>query len=268
MTTLAIGDVQGCYQEFRELLDLMQFRERDDHLWLVGDLVNRGPENLPTMEYIMALPNVSVVLGNHDLHFLAVAHGLKSATSGDTMDDLLASPRLREIIDWLRQRPLIHLDADLGYVMVHAGLPPIWRVEACLGYAAEVERVLKSDGYDQFLAAMYGNEPDTWSDDLNGLARLRVITNYFTRLRYCTPAGRMELTHKATVQPEGFMPWFEIPRPDDTHYRIVFGHWAALDGRTGHSDIIALDTGCVWGRTLTGMRLDDGERFSVPSRNR
>lgn len=267
MTTLAIGDIQGCYDEFRTLLDKMQFRKDKDQLWLVGDLVNRGPDNLATMDYIMSLPNVIVVLGNHDLHFLAVAHGLQRTMPGDTIGDLLASPRLDEVVDWLRNLPLIHMDARLGYVMVHAGLPPVWRLDECIAHAREVENVLRRDCYEEFLTAMYGNEPDTWSDRLEGLPRLRVITNYFTRLRYCTSRGRMEFAHKAKSQPAGFMPWFRFARPGSEHYRIVFGHWAALDGHTGEKDMIALDTGCVWGRLLTGIRLDDGALFSVPSRN-
>lgn len=267
MTTFVVGDIQGCYEEFRELLSGMGFREREDTLWLVGDLVNRGPQNLETMQYVMSLPSVLSVLGNHDLHFLAVACGLQRAMKGDTLDDLIESPQLGEVIDWLRRQPLIHADHGLGYVLVHAGLPPMWPLAACLRYAHEVELVLRGDEYRGFLASMYGNQPDTWHEDLKGNDRLRIITNYFTRLRYCTAQGVLELTHKAAVQPAGFVPWFTVPRPDEGAYRILFGHWAALNGETGNPGAIALDTGCVWGRALTGMRLDDGRIFSVSSRN-
>jgi bis(5'-nucleosyl)-tetraphosphatase (symmetrical) len=265
--TLAVGDIQGCYDEFRELLAVMEYREDEDRLWLVGDLINRGPDNVATMDYVMSLPDAIVVLGNHDLHFLAVARGIRKETRGDTLGDLLASPRLDDMVDWLRNRPLIHVDRTLGYVLVHAGLPPAWTLEVCVARASEVEAVLRSDNYVDFLAHMYGNLPDSWRDDLTGYDRLRIITNYLTRLRYCTAAGTMEFSHKANVQPEGFEPWFRIPRPQHEDFKVLFGHWAALGGHTGNPNIIALDTGCVWGRTLTGIRLDDGKRFSVPSQN-
>lgn len=268
MTTLVVGDVQGCYGEFRELLAAMQFREGEDRLWLVGDLVNRGPDNVATMDYVMSVPGVVTVLGNHDLHFLAVARGFKRPVRGDTLEDLLASPRLGEIVDWLRRCPLFHRDPALGCVLVHAGVPPIWTLDECARHAREVETVLAGDDYDAFLREMYGNQPDTWDEQLAGQARLRIITNYLTRLRYCTPTGRMELTHKEKVRPEGFTAWFDIPRPAGEDATILFGHWAALEGRTGHPDRIALDTGCVWGRSLTGLRLEDRMFFSVPSRNR
>ena len=264
MKTVVVGDVQGCYDEFRELLAVMEYEEGVDRLWLVGDLINRGPDNVATMDFVMSLPDVIVVLGNHDLHFLAVSRGIREATRGDTLADLLASPHLDEMVDWLRTRPLIHADRTLGYVMVHAGLPPGWTLDECITRAREVEAVLGGDNYVDFLGHMYGNQPDTWRNDLTGYDRLRVITNYLTRLRYCTPGGTMEFSHKANVQPEGFQPWFRIPRPRGEDFKILFGHWAALDGHTGNPDAIALDTGCVWGRRLTGIHLEDGRLFSVP----
>ena len=267
MSTLAIGDIQGCYDEFRDLLKVMEFDAHRDQLWLVGDLVNRGPDNVSTLEYVMSLPDVVVVLGNHDLHFLAVARGIQRQMPGDTLGDLLASPRLETFVDWLRYQPLLHVDPRLGHVMVHAGIPPIWGIDEAQSHAREVEAVLRGPDYSGFLRAMYGNQPDTWAPGLTGNERLRVITNYFTRLRYCTPKGTMEFNHKAKVQPAGFEPWFDIPRPANEAFNILFGHWAALDGRTGQAQMIGLDTGCVWGRKLTGLRLDDGQRFTVPSRN-
>lgn len=265
MSTYAVGDIQGCFDEFTALLELVAFDERNDHLWLVGDLINRGPDNRGVMDLVMSMNNVVTVLGNHDLHFLAVARGRARARRGDTLDDLLESPRLPDYITFLRERPLIHFEAERNVLMVHAGLPPQLPVDACLSLAREVEATLKSDRFDEFLSAMYGNQPANWSDDLAGMARMRVITNYFTRLRYCAADGEMELTHKAGVAPDGFAPWFSFGRPDDTH--ILFGHWAALEGSTDAAFATALDTGCVWGRELTAIRLEDRARFSIPAIN-
>lgn len=268
MTTFAVGDIQGCYREFRELLDKMMFDPASDELWLVGDLVNRGPDNAATLDFVMSLPHTRIVLGNHDLHFLAVATGHQRQHGSDTLDDVLASPRLIEYIEWIRHLPLIHVDNTLGYVMVHAGLPAIWNIDECLARAAEVQHALASDDFNEFLAAMYGNEPSRWRESLTGHDRLRIITNYFTRLRYCTADGELELKHKEKVQPEGYAPWFSFPRPAGESLKILFGHWAALEGHASAANAIALDTGCVWGRTLTGMRLDDATFFQVPSHNR
>ncbi|MDZ7685049.1 MAG: symmetrical bis(5'-nucleosyl)-tetraphosphatase [Gammaproteobacteria bacterium] len=177
---------------------------------------------------------------------------------------MLESAELGDICEWIRTRPMIHLDEARQHVLVHAGLPPQWDAPTCSARAAEVESVLRGPAVEQFLAQMYGNEPATWSDDLSGHPRLRLITNYFTRLRFCRQDGTIELESKETEAPEGYAPWFSFPRPDD--YTVVFGHWAALEGHTGSRHAIALDTGCVWGRTMTALRIDDGRWFSVPSR--
>lgn len=264
MATYAIGDIQGCYQEFRDLLDECGFETGRDTLWLVGDLVNRGPNNLDVMRFVMNTPGVRAVLGNHDLHFLAIAYGYAEQGRRDTLNDLLESAECSDICEWIRTRPLIHVDDARQQVMVHAGLPPQWDVLTCAARAAEVETVLRGPDVEQFLAQMYGNEPATWSEDLTGNSRLRLIINYFTRLRFCRQDGTMELESKETEAPDGYAPWFSFPRPDD--YTIVFGHWAALEGHTGRRDAIALDTGCVWGRKMTALRIDDDRRFSVPSR--
>ncbi|MEX1237696.1 MAG: symmetrical bis(5'-nucleosyl)-tetraphosphatase [Pseudomonadales bacterium] len=264
MATFVIGDIQGCYDELRELLANIKFDQDKDTLWLVGDLINRGPKNVETLQYLMALPRVHTVLGNHDLHLLAVASGIRSTSQGDTISDLLESTRLDEFVDWLRKQPLIYSSVDQQYVMAHAGLPPIWDLSTCIKRAAEVEAVLCSDNYEQFLANMYGDEPAVWSDNLTGTDRLRVITNYFTRLRYCTADGRMELDTKANSAPEGYAPWFSFPRHNDETFTLVFGHWAAIEGHTGVQRFIALDTGCVWGRKLTAYHLETGKRYSVP----
>ncbi|MDH5737363.1 MAG: symmetrical bis(5'-nucleosyl)-tetraphosphatase, partial [Gammaproteobacteria bacterium] len=169
----------------------------------------------------------------------------------------------QDYIEWLRQCPLIHYDADQGYLMVHAGLPPIWNIKTCLERANEVEEILSGEMYKDFLAVMYGDEPAIWDDNLQGMDRIRIITNYFTRLRYCTREGKIELNHKTRKAPQGYRPWFEFDR--ERMPQIIFGHWAALEGHTGLSHIHALDTGCVWGRTLSALRIDDGQLFSCPA---
>lgn len=271
MSTYAVGDLQGCYDEFRALLDSFQFDPSKDHLWLVGDLINRGPKNLETLNFIRQLGNVvTIVLGNHDLHFMAVARGFGSVKKSDTFQDILADKNCADLVDWLRTRPLVHYDADLGFLLVHAGVPPIWPIKTCLERAKEVEDILKGDRCDDFFKVMYGNNPESWDNDLGGMDRIRIITNYFTRIRYCTEAGKLELLHKTQVQPEGYKPWFQFPRarePGETMSpSIVFGHWAALEGKTHIENIYALDTGCVWGKNLTAMRLEDRNLFSVPSK--
>lgn len=264
MSTYVIGDVQGCFDELQRLLDKIHFDPANDRLWFTGDLINRGPNNLDTIEFIMGLKDPVIVLGNHDLHFLAVARGCKAPTRDDTLEDLLSSDRLDEIVDWLRTLPLVHHDADRGYTMVHAGLPPMWDHQTCIERASELEAVLRSETYVDFLAAMYGSEPNMWDDQLQGMDRLRLICNYFTRLRYCSRDGELELSHKADTKPAGYEPWFELPRPMHKDTTILFGHWAALGGVTDRSDVIGLDTGCVWGGSLTAMRLEDHCLFSTP----
>ncbi|HIG40102.1 MAG TPA: symmetrical bis(5'-nucleosyl)-tetraphosphatase [Gammaproteobacteria bacterium] len=282
MSTYALGDIQGCFDELQLLLRSINFDEHHDELWFVGDLINRGPKNLETIDFVMSLPRVKVVLGNHDLHFLAVATGHHAVTRSDTLDDLLQAPHLKKIIDWMRHLPLIVRNETLGCTMVHAGIPPIWTVDEAIEFGSEVSQVLGSDRYNDFFTHMYGNQPSTWSDQLEGWDRLRVITNYLTRLRYCTNDGEMELTHKAEIQPDGFSPWFTFPLVDNQPDQegqlqqplqqrrdtILFGHWAAIEGITHQPGIIALDTGCVWGRELTAYRLEDQQFFSVSAINR
>lgn len=266
MSTYVLGDIQGCYDEFRLLLEAAEFQPSKDQLWLAGDLVNRGPNNKEVLDYLLPLPRVTAVLGNHDLHFMAVASGQAKAHRSDTLDDLLTSPRLADYLAWLRQLPLVHHDPGRNLVLVHAGLPPQLPLAHALALAEEVHAALRGPSSNDFLAAMYGNEPDCFHEDLSGQARLRVITNYFTRLRYCTADGRMEMTHKGKQAPPGYTPWFSHPRQDDVH--VLFGHWAALEGKAASPQVTALDTGCVWGRELTGLRLEDGKRFAVAALNR
>ena len=265
MSTYIIGDVQGCFDELQKLLSKVDYQSGQDHLWFAGDLINRGPRNVEVLDLIMSEPNVKCVLGNHDLHFLAVATGQQTPKRKDTIEDLLNSPRLDEYIDYMRHLPILHYDYAENLALVHAGIPPKMDINTCLALASEVETILQSAQYPEFLSAMYGNEPSIWHDQLAGTDRLRVITNYFTRMRYCSHEGELELTHKADIQPDGFAPWFTFERSDQL--QVVFGHWAALNGHTGVDFAIPLDTGCVWGRELTAMRLENKTFSSVEAKS-
>lgn len=270
MATFAIGDLQGCVKEFELILEKMNFGA-DDRLWLLGDLVNRGPESEATLARVIAMGDrVTCVLGNHDLHFLAIHTGGHRPSSSDTFTELLASAKVDFYVDWLRQQKLVHADQDLGYAMAHAGIPHIWGVKKALRLGSEVEAVLKGQGeisYEQFCRELYGNVPDLWRNGLEGMSRYRLITNYFTRMRLIDEKGTLNFSHKGalTDAPEGWNPWFSFPRgsKDTPPTRILFGHWAALDGVTGLPDFIGLDTGCVWGRKLTGFCLETQEAYSV-----
>lgn len=264
MSTYVFGDIQGCFDEFMSLLERINFNSGRDRLWFVGDLVNRGPKNLQTIDFIMGLPDTVIVLGNHDLHFLSVATGNSAPKRQDTLDDLLISPSLDAIVTWLRQQPLVYHDHEFDVTMVHAGLPSIWDIGTSLERAAEVSGTLQSKDFNTFLEAMYGNDPARWTDRLVGMDRLRAITNYFTRMRFCQADGTLDLDSKTDIAPVGFAPWFSFPGPALSR-PIYFGHWAAIEGITTDPNAIALDTGCVWGRTLTAIRIEDGKRFSVPA---
>lgn len=265
MSTYVFGDIQGCFDEFQSLLEKVSYDETRDQLWFVGDLINRGKKNLETLNFVMSQKNAITVLGNHDLHFLAVATNCHKPSSKDTFSDILKSDDLAKIVDWLRQRPLIHHDPYSGFTLVHAGIPPNWNLQTSIIRAQEVESILRGENYRSFLQEMYGNHPDEWDNRLTGLARLRMITNYFTRMRFCTADGKLNLTHKTLERPDGFSPWFEWQRSTDQEMHILFGHWAALEGLTHTDFAIALDTGCVWGRHLTVFRLEDGQYFATPS---
>ena len=261
MATYAIGDVQGCYSPLRRMLDKLGFDPARDRLWLVGDLVNRGPQSLAVLRFVKSLGARAVtVLGNHDLHLLVVAAGHVKQHRGDTLNAILRAPDRDELLDWLRRQKLMH--AAGRYAMVHAGLLPQWSVSKALALAREVESALAGDNYREFLRHMYGNQPDRWRDNLTGFDRLRVITNALTRLRICTVAGKMEFTHKGEPAglPRGYRPWFMIPRRLSRATTVIFGHWAAL-GLYMDENVAGLDTGCVWGRELTALRLADGRIF-------
>lgn len=266
MAVYAVGDVQGCYDTLARLLEHIRFDPQTDRLWLTGDLVNRGPQSLETLRFVMSLDDAAVtVLGNHDLHLLAVAAGCQTKRANDTLDDVLAAPDRRELLDWLRHRPLAHYDAACGYLMVHAGLAPQWTRYDTLVLAAEVEARLAAADWTDFLDRMYGNEPARWDPKLSGIDRLRAIVNFLTRLRFCTPDGTMDFAHKGPPgsQPAPLMPWFAVPDRKSIDERIICGHWSALGAVSTHN-VFALDSGCVWGGALTALRLDgDGGWFNV-----
>ena len=262
MATYAIGDVQGCNDELQALLSRLKFGRARDRLWFVGDLVNRGPDSLGTLRFARSLGDAAVaVLGNHDLHLLCVAGGHARKRDDDTLDELLAAPDAPELLDWLRTRPLMHVER--GYAMVHAGLLPQWSIQTAMTLACEVQDALRAPSYGEFLARMYGGTPLAWRDDLLGWDRLRVIVNAMTRLRFCNAAGEMELRAKGAEAPKGFRPWFELRPADDPP--IVCGHWSAL-GLKLNEKLAALDSGCVWGGSLTALRLEDRALFQVPCR--
>ncbi len=257
MATYAVGDIQGCYDEFRRLLDHIEFDPAHDKLWSVGDLVNRGPGSLAVLRWLKALGDRAVVvLGNHDLHLLALAAGNRRLINKHTMDDVLTAPDRDELLHWLRHRPLLHHSDHKRFAMVHAGLPPQWDLARARACAQELEVALRGPGHVDFLQAMYGDQPDQWSDELRGMERLRFITNCLTRLRYCTADGRLLLHEKALPgnQPDDALPWYKVPGRASRETRILFGHWSTL-GYIAEHNVWALDTGCVWGGSLTAVRV-------------
>lgn len=258
MAVYAIGDIQGCYNEFRRLLDQIDFSPGRDRLWLTGDLVNRGPGSLETLRFVRSLGhNAVTVLGNHDLHLLAVAAGSGRGTrSGDTLTEVLGATDRDELLAWLRTQPLLHEDPMLGFAMVHAGLPPQWDMATARALAREVEAVIAEPPPD-FYAAMYGDFPNVWDPMLSGVARLRFAINCFTRLRFCTRDGQVMLRPKGPPEtaPADALPWYAIPERKSRGTRLLFGHWSAL-GYRAIDDVYSLDTGCVWGGELTALRID------------
>lgn len=265
MATYVIGDIQGCLDDLKRLIGAIKFNPACDQLWFTGDLVNRGPDSLGTLRFVRELGESAItVLGNHDLHTLAVAHGTFRAHRNDTIDDIINAPDRNDILNWLRTRPLLHHDTELNVTLVHAGLPPQWSLTLAQSCATEVEDMLRSERYVDFLSVMYGNEPDTWDESLQGMERLRFITNCFTRMRFCNDDGKLELTykHEPGGQPEGYKPWFEVINRKSVDTRIVFGHWSTL-GRMHTSNITSLDTGCLWGGKLTAWCIEEDKFTNV-----
>ncbi len=268
MPTYAIGDIQGCYDEFRALLELIKFDSAKDQLWLAGDLVNRGPKSLEVLRFCKQLqPQPIVVLGNHDVFSLAVMQGLLAQSKHDTLTPLVEADDITELWDWLRSQKLFHYDASLNACMVHAGIPPQWDIAKTQQLAKEVETVLQNEHCQDFLSVMEGNKPSLWQDDLQGHDRIRCIVNYLTRLRFCDSQGCMELETKTQIgtQPEGFYPWFRMKNRKVTQTTIVFGHWAALGGQLEEANVVGVDTGCVWGRYLSAYCLEEKTWFRIPA---
>ena len=258
MSVYAIGDVQGCFDELRQLLAEAAVGKAD-RLWFVGDLVNRGPKSVDTLRFVRDLgERAIVVLGNHDLHLVTQFEGFERTRQDDTFADVLRAPDASALVAWLRTRPMMHVED--GWAMVHAGLLPQWSVKKARALAREVERALAAANYREFLKNMYGSKPDQWSDTLAGWDRLRVIVNAMTRLRFCTGDGKMELRAKGQEAPTGYAPWFLFR---DDRESMVCGHWSAL-GLKYHGKVSAIDSGCVWGGKLTALRLEDRAVFQVP----
>lgn len=257
MTTYAIGDLQGCHQKLLELLEHIRLEHPHAKLIFVGDLVNRGPDSLGTLRRIRALgATANMVLGNHDLHLLAVSQGIRKAHRTDTIDDILNAPDRDELLDWLRKRPLALFEE--GHLFVHAGVLPQWSAQKTLDLAHEVEAALGGPDWVDFLRQMYGNLPAKWDEALQGADRLRCIINALTRLRFCSADGTMELAASKGVEIElpGYMPWFDVPGRRTQDVTVVFGHWSTL-GLTMRSNLIGLDTGCLWGGKLSAVRIED-----------
>jgi len=263
MATYAVGDLQGCLAPLEKLLALIAFDAARDRLWLVGDLVNRGPDSLGCLRFAKALGDAAVVvLGNHDLHLLSLAEGLSKGRSRDTLGPVLGAEDRDELLDWLRHRPLMHVEGD--FAMVHGGLLPAWSIAQARALAAEVEEELRGPGHRLLLRDMYGDRPDRWNDALAGTDRWRVVINAMTRLRVCTADGRMALGFKGDpVDLDGnLLPWFDVPGRASRNTTVVCGHWSAL-GLKLREDLLALDSGCVWGRALSAVRLEDRRLFQV-----
>ena len=267
MALYMIGDLQGCDEALGRLLKKIDFSASRDTLVLLGDLVNRGPASLAVLRRMMALEGSALcLLGNHDLHLLAVSQGVRKPHRNDTLADILQAPDRVQLLDWLRARPLaLHMQ---GWLMVHAGVLPQWDLTQTLSLAREVENTLRSADWGVFMHNLYGNTPDTWQDSLRGHDRLRMVVNALTRLRFCSAEGVMEFETKdgAAAAPEGFMPWFEVPGRRTLGTPIAFGHWSTLKGSADHHGVLPLDTGCVWGGCLTAARLDargDAELIEV-----
>jgi bis(5'-nucleosyl)-tetraphosphatase (symmetrical) len=264
MATYAIGDVQGCFDELLELLDAFRFDRARDRLWFVGDLVNRGPASLATLRFVRDLEDRAlVVLGNHDLHLLALAQGSVKSRQDDTLEEVIAAPDRDDLLDWLRGRAMMHVAGS--HALVHAGLLPQWDAAKARSLAEEVETELRGPRHEEFLAKLYGSRPDRWADELKGPDRLRVIVNAMTRLRFCTPDGVMEFHTKGeiTQAPDGYLPWFDIPGRKSADSTVICGHWSALGLRLA-PNLLALDSGCVWGGQLSAVRLEDRRLYQIP----
>lgn len=272
MAHYAIGDLQGCFDELLALLDKISFNQDNDILWFVGDLVNRGEKSLETLRFIKKLGDSAVtVLGNHDIHLLLTANFPEKVKRKDTLQTILDAPDCKELLNWLRTKPLFHYDDELRIGLLHAGLPPQWNLAQTQAMAKLAEKALQANNYADFLGQLYGDFPDLWSEKLHGIEQLRFIFNCFTRMRFCEANGRLDFEYNGELgsQPKHLQPWFEIQNRKTANVQLVFGHWAAL-GFYEKNNCFAIDTGCVWGRELTALRLDSGkfERFVQKNLNK
>jgi bis(5'-nucleosyl)-tetraphosphatase (symmetrical) len=268
VATYVIGDIQGCFEAFQELLVAIAFNPAKDKLWLAGDLVNRGEDSIGTLRWCMAHDDrIVAILGNHDLHLLAVAEGFVPPSRNDTLDDILDAPDREAVLTWLRHRPMLHREGK--WLMVHAGLLPEWTPELAESLARELEAALRGPDWRRFLKDMYGNEPRRWDPALAGQDRLRLVANAMTRLRYLHLDGSMEFQHKCRPAdaPATLLPWFDFPARKSLDIRVFMGHWSTL-GLFKRADVVALDTGCLWGGQLSAFRLEDGRLIQVGCRAR
>lgn len=263
MATYIVGDIQGCFDELQRLLEKVSFSAKKDQLWLAGDLVARGPKSLETLRFVKSLgASAIVVLGNHDLHLLAVAHGIKKVKDKDRTAPIFTAPDKEELLTWLAQQPLMAEHDE--FVMCHAGISPQWNLKTARKCAREVERIIQSEELPWLLKNMYSNQPDSWDDSLQGLDRYRYSINAFTRMRFCFPDGRLDMDCKLPPQQVSgneLIPWFEVPKRIHLNKAVLFGHWAALQGYM-NNEVIGLDTGCVWGGSLTMIRWEDKKIFT------
>ena len=271
MSTLLVGDIHGCFQALQAVLAQANFNPQHDTLWLTGDLVARGPDSLKVLRYIHSLGDATrIVLGNHDLHLLAIYAGISRNKPKDHLTELLQADDCDQLLNWLRKQPLLQVDEEKKLIMAHAGITPQWDLATMQMCAREVEAILSSDSYPLFLDSMYGDQPSSWDKRLSGLARLRFSTNVLTRMRYCYPNGELDMICKESPSkaPYPLKPWFDIASDLNQNYSIAFGHWAALNGKGTPDNIYALDTGCCWGGELTLLRWEDKTYFKQPALNK
>ncbi len=264
MSTYAIGDVQGCFDQLQALLNKIAFNPKKDQLWFVGDLVNRGPKSLEVLRFVKSLGNRAItVLGNHDIHLLARHYAVRKAGRDDSLDEILNAPDVEELMQWLRYQPLVHYNSH--YLMVHAGVAPMWSIDQVLSSAKEVERQLQQRNPAEFLHALFSKQiPILWRENLQGMARWRCIVNYLTRIRFCDVMGCLNFSNKSAQPDPACYHWFRVPNRKTQDIPIIFGHWAALEGKTNGEELVyALDTGCVWGKQLTAMCLEQRTLISV-----
>ncbi|MBN9286565.1 MAG: bis(5'-nucleosyl)-tetraphosphatase (symmetrical) [Gammaproteobacteria bacterium 39-13] len=266
--TFAIGDVQGCLEPLQQLLEKIHYDPKQDQLWFTGDLVNRGPDSLETLRFIQQLPEDTIcVLGNHDLALLAVGAGAVPIRKQDTFNEILIAQDRDDLLDWLRQRPVLHHDPMLGFTLTHAGILPAWDLSQAIHLANELENAIRGPDYLAYLQNMYGNDPQMWDESLTSWERLRFITNAFTRMRFCTQDGALNMQAKGGLTDHANeIPWFTHPFRRTQQEKIVFGHWAALRGHCEIARVYPIDSGCVWGNCLTALCLQTEERIIIKCR--